>query len=78
MIDFRRLVRDELDRIGKTCYWLGRQDGVSCHEDTIRLWLMHGKNIGAASLAEILDVLGFRVQRPRRAPSTEAVAAVHS
>ncbi len=66
MIDFRSLVRGELDRLGRTWYWLGRQDGVSCHEDTIRLWLLHDKNIGAHTLGEILAVLGFEVRPPRR------------
>ena len=64
MIDFRKLVGAELKRRGKTWYWLGRHDGVTCHEDTLRLWLLHDKNIGARYLGEILAVLGFRIVAP--------------
>ena len=65
--DLRSMVREELERIGKSWYWLGRQPGVTCHEDSVRSWLHRGTNLGALHVEEILRTLGFKVKPPRGA-----------
>ncbi len=57
--NFRTMVKRELKRQGRSWYWLGRQPGVSCHEETIRLWLNGEKDrsIRVRHVEEILHVL---------------------
>ena len=68
-LDIRKMVIDELERRGKSWYWLGRQPGVTCHEDSIRAWLYRGSQLGADHVNEVMEFLGFRVSKPLAAAS---------
>ena len=65
-IDIKKLVIEELDRTGRSWYWLGRHPDVTCHEDSVRAWLQRGTQLGADHVSEVLNVLGFKITRPAK------------
>lgn len=61
MIDFRKIVLDELERQDRSKYWLAENPGCGVHKAAVYAYLRGDTDAASSTVAAMLTTLGMTV-----------------
>lgn len=60
-MDFRKIILDELERQGRSKYWLAENPGCGVHKNGVYVYLRGESNGTGPAIGAMLDALGLKI-----------------